>query len=246
MKILKLIFSPKSLAITLVMVIAVYLCLIAARWQWDKGAAMANQNGIITANMNRAPLDLSQIAEIDPYKNQWQKITLSGSFSSQHQFLVKDSYYNGTLGFEVLQLFHPNNYSTDFWIDRGWVQAGASAETPPTIPTLTTTPITITARVRSENLSHQIHGSFFATGASSSALGDLKSIAHFQGVNAAPYYMDLVSSPNSATGPFTQEQLPDLSTGPHYAYAFQWVLFAIIAVVGRVALIIHLAKEDAE
>jgi surfeit locus 1 family protein len=237
-KAVKSFFSFKGILQSLVAIALILLCLLAARWQWHKGAILANQNGIITSNISKPPLHLSGSTVIDPYREQWQKLSLSGVFDTQHQFLVKDSYYNGVYGFEVLQLFHPDKalkLPTDFWIDRGWVQAGANAETPPSIPSFNPEHVSIVARIRSENLSHQIHGSFFATGSQTNK--NLTGIEHFQGVNAANYYLDLISSPSSALGPFTQEQLPDLSTGPHYAYAFQWVLFAIITFVGRFALL---------
>ena len=34
----------------------------------------------------------------------------------------------------------------------------------------------------------------------------------------------------------TEIQLPDLTTGPHYAYALQWALFALVILVGRIEL----------
>ena len=238
MKVVRNFFSFKGVLQSLVASGLVVLCLLAAQWQWHKGAALANENGIITSNVSRAPLTMARSTSIDPYTQQWQKISLTGRFDPVHQFLVNNSYYNGVYGFEVLQLFHPSSQlglNSDFWIDRGWVKAGPTAKTPPTIPAITSAEISIVARIRSENLSHQIHGSFFASGSSNK--NEISGIEHYQGVNAAKYYLDLINSPSSSIGPFTQEQLPDLSTGPHYAYAFQWVLFALIALVGRFALL---------
>jgi cytochrome oxidase assembly protein ShyY1 len=119
-------------------------------------------------------------------------------------------------------------------LDRGWVKAGANAATPPSVPPTSLGTIDVIARIRSENLNKQIQGSFFALPhLSTSTTSNTFSIAHAQGVSAAPFYMDLVSAMPTAAGPFNQIELPDLSDGPHYAYAIQWLAFAALILIGR-------------
>ena len=57
-----------------------------------------------------------------------------------------------------------------------------------------------------------------------------------QGVTAQPYYLDLIDSTDSSTKPLTEIELPELSNGPHFAYAIQWLAFAVLALVGRILL----------
>ena len=256
MRLLKAIISIKSIAFTIVTVLLFFLFINAASWQWQKGAKLANRNGIIKSNLYRDALNLSQVENIDPNLNQWQKYKMNGKFDAAHQLLVKNSYFEGKLGFEVLQLFttqsaieikyfdngkflSKKSYRS-FWIDRGWVQAGANAKTAPNISELENKNISITARIRSEVINPHLNGSFFATGKSANKFSKLE---NYQGVSATPFYFDLVSAPDKDTGPFTQEVLPDLSTGPHYAYAFQWILFALCLLVGRVYLYIYDFKK---
>ena len=174
-------------------------------------------------------MNIQDVANLDPVANQWRKITLQGKFSQTNQDLVRNRYYEGKFGFEVLTLFTTTN-GENFWVDRGWVAAGPNAATPPDVEQVTSESIEITARIRSENLSRQLQGSFFVTRATSEKP---ESIAKLQGIDANEYYLDLLGSPDGQVRPLTEIELPELSNGPHYAYGIQWLAFALLALIGR-------------
>ena len=225
-------FSLLSLGQSALALLLIFLCLLAAQWQYHRGVHRSHANGLIRTNQILPALNSQELSAVsDPISQQWRSATLTGSFDQSHQLLVRDRYSQGRFGFEVLNVFHDNT-GRNYWIDRGWVAAGKSASTPPTIPVLGKEVITITARIRSDDLSHQIAGSFFATIPTKHASTDLTTA---QGVNAAPYYLDLLT-PTTPPAYLTKIDLPDLSNGPHYAYALQWLLFAVIVVVGRIAI----------
>ncbi len=175
---------------------------------------------------------MADIANLDPVSSQWRKVTLEGSFSQDKQELVRNRYYEGKFGFEVLTLFRAAN-GENFWVDRGWVAAGPNAATPPVVEPVASGDLEIIARIRSENLSRQLQGSFFVTRASSEKP---ESIAKLQGVDSNPYYLDLLGSPDGKVKPLTEIELPELSNGPHYAYGIQWLAFALLAIIGRFLL----------
>ena len=108
--------------------------------------------------------------------------------------------------------------------------AGPNATTPPTVEPVVIGNIEITARIRSENLSRQLQGSFFVTRATNEKP---ESIAKLQGIDANSYYLDLLGSPDGKVKPLTDIELPELSNGPHYAYGIQWLAFALLALIGR-------------
>jgi cytochrome oxidase assembly protein ShyY1 len=62
-------------------------------------------------------------------------------------------------------------------------------------------------------------------------------LQHIQGVSALPYYLDqLPTRAMTVDAPLTAIELPDLSNGPHYAYALQWLAFAVLVLIGRAML----------
>ncbi len=229
---MKKFFNPTSLLQSFVALILVAACLYAAQWQFSRGASQSATNKIIASNLDRPNLTMDDVAGLDPVANQWRTITLTGKFSQDKQELVRNRYYEGKFGFEVLTLFTAAN-GENFWVDRGWVAAGPNASTPPIVEPIAVGNLEITARIRSENLSRQLQGSFFVTRASSQKP---ESIAKLQGVDANPYYLDLLGSPGGEVKPLTEIELPELSNGPHYAYGIQWLAFALLALIGRFLL----------
>jgi len=225
-------FSPVSLLQSFLALVLVAACLYAAQWQFSRGANQSATNKIIAKNLDLPSLTMNDVADLDPVANQWRKINLTGKFSQDKQELVRNRYYEGKFGFEVLTLFTATN-GENFWVDRGWVAAGPNAATPPVVEPISSENLEITARIRSENLSRQLQGSFFVTRASSEKP---ESIAKLQGVDANPYYLDLLGSPNGLVKPLTEIELPELSNGPHYAYGIQWLAFALLALIGRFLL----------
>jgi cytochrome oxidase assembly protein ShyY1 len=225
-------FNPVSLLQSLVALALVAGCLFAAQWQFSRGANQSATNKIIAVNLDLPSLTMNEVENLDAVSNQWRKVTLQGSFSQDKQELVRNRYHEGKFGFEVLTLFTATN-GENFWVDRGWVAAGPNAATPPTVEPVASGNLEITARIRSENLSRQLQGSFFVTRATSEKP---ESITKLQGVEANAFYLDLLGSPDGRVKPLTEIELPELSNGPHYAYGIQWLAFALLALIGRFLL----------
>jgi cytochrome oxidase assembly protein ShyY1 len=222
-------FNPISLLQSFVALLLIAACLFAAQWQFSRGSNQSANNKIIATNIDLPSLAIDDVANLDPVANQWRKIKLQGKFSQTNQELVRNRYYEGKFGFEVLTLFTTTN-GESFWVDRGWVAAGPNAATPPDVEQVTGESVEISARIRSENLSRQLQGSFFVTRATSVKP---KSIAKLQGIDANEYYLDLLGSSDGQVKPLTKIELPGLSNGPHYAYGIQWLAFALLALIGR-------------
>jgi cytochrome oxidase assembly protein ShyY1 len=206
----------KSVALWIGTLLLISLCLAAGEWQLNKGLALTEKNQKIAAQINAAPkLNPSSISGS---ADQWIKLNLDGQFLDSYR-LIKNQYLDGQFGFHVLQDFQSTSLGK-ISVDRGWVKAGATAETPPIVPEIKSSPDQIQVRVRSEYLNTHLGGSFFALPAPKSVTREI-------------YYDQLDGKINK---PLTAIDLPDLSTGPHYAYAFQWALFALVLLVGRILI----------
>jgi cytochrome oxidase assembly protein ShyY1 len=220
-------FSFSEILKSSVALVLIALCLLASQWQWNKGQTQTSQNSIIKANIVKSPLgSLARVAV--PINYQWQRVSLAGHFITDKQILVRNRYYQGQYGFEVLHLFQ--SAQGKIWINRGWVKAGATAETPPQIPAISTIDTRILTRIRSEDLSRQLQGSFFALPHKSQSV--FTSAQQFS-ESDFNFYLDLLQSDTPQNKPLSPIDLPDLSNGPHYAYAIQWLAFALLTLIGR-------------
>lgn len=175
-----------------------------------------------------SPVSLTSVRS-NPADHEWQPVRTEGIFDSSSQILLRNRYSEGVYGFELLTRFTtPEGKS--FWVDCGWVKAGANASSQPELPELPTGQVSITGRLRLD--SSLPRGSFFAIPGNKA--DGLVSKANAQsGWSTETFYIDLLSGSDSALTPAVPAQLPELSDGPHMAYALQWLFFGGLVIYGR-------------
>jgi surfeit locus 1 family protein len=222
--------EPYALVKSLIALGLIVLCFIAAEWQYNRGVDRHARNAIILKHIALAPVALDSVKDSPPAA-EWQTVTTQGVFDATQQILLKNRYSEGFYGFEVLTLFTtPNNER--FWVDRGWVKAGATAAIAPTITPPPTNEVSITGRLRLD--SSLPRGSFFALPANGEGL--ISKLDAQSQLDTKDYYIDLLSGSESSLTPKVAAQLPELSDGPHMAYALQWLFFAGLIIYGRILI----------
>ena len=205
----------------------IFLCLIAAQWQYNRGVDRHARNSLIEANVAAPKISLTSAAN-DLKKNEWRTVSATGVFDASQTILLRNRYFEGKYGFEFLTLFQ-TSAGQRFWVDRGWLIAGKDALTAPLIPATPTGEVEITGRLRLD--SSLPRGSFFALPASGTGL-----ISKWNAQNEVAtegFYLDLLNGSTSELTPNVAAQLPELSDGPHMAYALQWVFFGGLVGYGR-------------
>ena len=219
--------EPWSFFKSLIALALVVLCLWGAQWQYHRGVDRHARNTVIEERITRDAIALSEI-DRNLANNEWQTVSTSGSFDQSQQILLRNRYSEGKYGYEVLTLF-TSATGEKFWVDRGWVQAGATATTPPVITNVPNTEVSITGRFRLD--SSLPRGSFFALpGSGEGLVSELNAQSQ---LDTEKFYVDLLSGSDPSLTPDVPAQLPSLSDGPHMAYALQWLFFGGLAVYGR-------------
>jgi surfeit locus 1 family protein len=213
---------------SLVAVALIVLCFIAAQWQYNRGIDRHERNSMIEANITAPNLTLAS-AVSDPIKNEWRTVSTTGSFDASQTILLRNRYFEGKYGFEFLTLFETSN-GQKFWVDRGWLVAGKDALTAPLIPATPTGEVEIYGRLRLDTSLPR--GSFFALPAN--GIGLISKWNAQNEVVTQGFYLDLLNGSTAELTPSVAAQLPELSDGPHMAYALQWVFFAGLVGYGRV------------
>jgi cytochrome oxidase assembly protein ShyY1 len=215
---------------SLVALSLVALCLVAAQWQYHRGVDRHARNAMIEKHISLAPVALDLVKD-SPVASEWQTVTTSGIFDASNQILLRNRYNEGVYGFEVLTLFR-TAANEKFWVDRGWVKAGANATIAPVIIPPPTNEVSITGRLRLD--SSLPHGSFFAIPSTGNGL--IAKLNAQSQLNTQNYYVDLLSGSQKSLTPVVSAQLPELSDGPHMAYALQWIFFAGLVIYGRILI----------
>ncbi len=212
---------------TLVAISLVLLCLWAAQWQYQRGVDRHARNVLIAEQSQLPPIEFQNLlGDIADYE--WRKISLKGSFDDKNQILLRNRYHDGMYGFEQLTLFVFDERK--IWVDRGWVKAGSDATVPPQLQPTNQGLISIDGRLRLD--SSLPRGKFFAV-ANDSERNLVSQLDARKGIQTEKFYIDLISASDDSMNPDVPVELPELSDGPHMAYALQWLFFAGLVIYGR-------------
>jgi len=214
---------------TVVSLALICLCLIAAQWQYHRGVDRHHRNSMIEANIAAPEMSLDTAVK-DLAKNEWRIIRTAGTFDPTQTILIRNRYFEGKYGFEYLTLFETVD-GQKFWVDRGWLVAGKDALTAPIVPFTPSEKVEVVGRLRLDTSLPQ--GSFFALPTSGEGLVSKWNAQ--KEVLTEPYYLDLQSG-SWLLAVKVPAQLPELSDGPHMAYALQWVFFAGLVGYGRILI----------
>jgi surfeit locus 1 family protein len=222
--------EPWALFKTVIALLLIIFCLWGSQWQYHRGVDRHARNAVIEERIAKSPIELGVVTGNLP-DYEWQTVSTTGSFDTDKQILLRNRYNDGKYGYEVLTLFSSNE-NESFCVDRGWVQAGATATTPPVVTPLPQGQVSITGRLRLD--SSLPRGSFFALpGKGEGLVSELNAQSQ---LNTEKFYIDLLSGSENSLTPEVPAQLPELSDGPHMAYALQWLFFGGLVIYGRILI----------
>jgi surfeit locus 1 family protein len=199
-------------------------------WQLDRLKHRRLENTIKFVRMSAPP---SQTMGLLAGVRKWRRITLTGTFDFEHQIVLVGEALNGAPGVYLITPFNADpGRRPAVLVNRGWVYSPDAMtvdlakydETPHT---------TVNGYVEE----FSVNGKGPARTASSPhgwRRLDEKELPEAFPYPIAPFY--IVAQPDSgvtpAPGAPVRLPLPSLDEGPHFGYAIQWFLFALIALGG--------------
>lgn len=227
-------FTPKFTLITL----CIFTVLITLGiWQWELAKQM---NATIELVNKRLLLDPIQADALEK-DSDWRYFSavLQGTFDNEHNILIKNRFYNGQRGFQVLTPLKLDNSVKTILVNRGWIPESDAEK----ITASSATPNNVTlSGVLFKPAEHLITDSLDEkkttwplqiTNPNIEKLGKL--------LNTPIYPYILLLSPSSEYG-FIREWLW-LSSGTgadrHKAYARQCFMFALVLLLVFIFLNIH-------
>jgi len=222
--------EPQAILKSLVALLLITGCLWASQWQYQRGIDRQQRNGAIEQALLQPMTTLEEISA-NAADFEWRTFETTGEFDGENQILLKNRYFEGVYGYEVLTRFELTD-GRNLWVDRGWVKAGKDARTAPVITPIPKGQVTIKARLRLDRSLPQ--GAFFALPASGA--GMISKLNAQSGLKSEGFYLDLIGGTDALLEPKVAAQIPELSDGPHLAYALQWIFFAGLIGYGRILI----------
>ncbi|TQL57277.1 SURF1 family protein [Propioniferax innocua] len=204
------------------------------QWQLRRLEQRQSANAVVIANQNRPPIPYSDVAD-QPItdEDEWQRVTVTGTFDAEHQFIARYRVNDETPGIEVVTPLELGD-GRALLVDRGFIPVERGQPMPETAPAPPTGEVTITAHLRpSENGRRN---------ALEPVNGQIRLINSDALAEALPHpvqdgYVSVLEMTPPQEGGFVPVALPELSEGPHFWYAVQWFMFTGIALVGLVVFI---------
>ncbi len=213
----------------LVVVFAI-ACAFLASWQLARRADARAEIDRVEANWNSAPRPIDQVlSSRDSFDvdQKWSPVELSGRYLVDEQLLVRGRPLGGNAGFEVLVPLRLSDGSV-FIVDRGWVPAGNEQDAPDSVPAAPSGEVTVVVRLKAGEPT--LPGRSAPEG--QVATINLPTVAELVDgpLYTGAYGLLDSEDPAAAVRP-TAAVKPTPDEGPHLSYAFQWVVFAIMAFV---------------
>lgn len=208
-------------------------CGLLSWWQWSRRDEAVSEIVRVETNYDAPAAAVEEVlpdlAAADQ-ELEWTPVVLRGEYLPEYELLVRNRVRDASPGFEVLVPFQLENGDV-FIVDRGWVPLAATGSLPEFVPAAPSGTVEVIARLQLGE--PEIPGR-------SAPDGQIATI-QLPAIDAlvpAPVYTGMYGllaseDPAPATSPAAAVK-PEADEGPHASYALQWILFAVIAVVGLV------------
>ena len=238
----RFLLSRRWLGLLVAAVLVAAACVALGRWQLDRLGERHDRNDLLSRNLGRAPVPPAELLAVGRGPREgdvWSRVRVTGRYDVERQLLVRLRPLDGAVGYDVLTPL-VTEAGPALLVNRGWLprDADATGSDLPAVPDTPTGTVTVTARVRPSEP---------ASTTGTPPTGQVTRIDVSAIARTLPYalyggYGELTAEqPAPAEAP-QPRPAPEPSEGAHLAYAFQWFLFALLALGGFVLL----SRREAE
>jgi len=235
-------FSP-SPGLTILMFVLCVLFIALGRWQWRRGNLHAAEHASFERGA-RQVLALGRRALTQVPRD--QRVSVTGTYDSAHQFLIDNMSYNDVDGYQVLTPLERPGAATVL-VNRGWVPFLGSRANLPDIAVKSTGPVAVSGRVGNLPVAGLAIGRAPPPDSGPwPRVTSFPSMAQLSAVLGQPLEPRVILlDPQDTDGYVRDWRPPGIPAMQNFAYAFEWWCFAIAALVMWGVLSTQKPKEGA-
>lgn len=204
--------------------------LLLAPWQFRRNAEREAQNSAISASYTHPPLPWRQLVPPGTAPTpgvEWRQATVTGSYLPAAEAVVRLRTVDGDPAYEVLTPLRATGGEVVL-VDRGYIRPQDNNE----VPSYAAPPpgqVTVTGRIRPDETDPAHRPVLRQDGHREVYVADSRVVAATTGLSITPGYLQLSGG---QPGVLTPLPLPALDAGPFFSYAWQWMIFGVMAVGG--------------
>ncbi len=232
---LRLLLSPKWIALTIACFLALPALNALSDWQWGRLDQRQTYNSTIVNAQEQPKVGIETLLERNSVKvtisakSEWRTAEVIGTWDVTRQVLVRKQSLDSELGLWVITPLVLAD-STIVLINRGWVAAANSAIDSPTVSVPPSGQVRLLGRVRLVKPRIKVKPNDLPANQIDQIIP--KELFSEKNLLANAYIEMTSSTPNALTVGLTEIPAPEVTEGPHRSYALQWIFFAIMTVIG--------------
>jgi cytochrome oxidase assembly protein ShyY1 len=218
----------------LVILLLAGACVELGRWQLHRLDSRKAHNTVIRTNLAAPATPLAEI--VGPQRvvgeaHDWRTATVTGRYDATKQVVLRYRNVNDRPGFEIVTPLLLTD-GTAVLVDRGFLLKQGGELAPSTIPAVPTGEVTVTGRLRRSERGGHTNGGTPSDGTARLINGP--EFASALGLTLYDGYLTVDKQEPAADPAFKGFPGPEIDGGPHFFYAMQWFLFALLAIGGLV------------
>jgi cytochrome oxidase assembly protein ShyY1 len=228
---LSFLLRPGWIALVVTVVIFAGACFyILSPWQFGRNAERSAQNGDITNALSTGPQSIGQLLPgntVPRAADEWREVTMTGHFLPADETVARLRQVNDLPAYEILTPFQLASGSVVL-VDRGWVSPNNGQV--PDYAKAPTRQVTLTTRLHPEEANPfrppLTQGGYRQVYSINTTVVD-----QLTGLKLDHHaYFALADS--NQPGVLGVLPIPQLDSGPFLSYAFQWIIFGVMAIFG--------------
>jgi surfeit locus 1 family protein len=225
----------KWLAPTLLVVVAVLVCIRLGIWQLDRLAQRREFNSHYAAMTTMDPLELPVTGSLE--EMEYRQVVAEGFFDYSQQVAIRNQYHQGQNGFHLLTPLVLSDGSAVL-VDRGWIPYEENSSRSDWNKYNIDGMVMIRGVIRLSRERADITGKSdpgLLPGQQELQIWNFPNISRIEAQMSyvlLPVYIQQTPLPFTESPPFSTLPVIEISEGPHLGYALQWFTFAGIFLFG--------------
>jgi surfeit locus 1 family protein len=242
---MRTLLSPRWIIGHLLVLAICLACILLGFWQLDRLAQRRLNNEVQGARYAATPTPLHEALAAtggDVDSLEYRRITATGQYRPDEEFLVRSQVREGQAGFDVVTPL--DTADGVILVDRGWVPLEFD-----TVPVTAAPPpegtVTVEALARLSATRGPL-GAIDDTGKRPDVVSriNVDLLSQYVDGDVVPFYLAIIGPTQSTALPVPADPPDFTDEGPHLNYAIQWFSFALIGIIGYGLLIRRAVRRE--
>jgi cytochrome oxidase assembly protein ShyY1 len=220
--VLALLKTRRWVGFTAIVIVSIIGFGLLSRWQWDR----ADERRVERLAISQAQVlqDVDSVEDLPEFT----RVNISGTYDNEDTRLVRQRPLDGGNGYWVMTPLDANS-GTRIWVIRGWVGASTIATEVPQVPSAPMGQTIVSGAVRNfEDPLEDVYGLPVGVVAKMS----VEELTTPGFINSFDNRVVQLISSKPSSGEIVIVPLPEVDEGQNISYAVQWILFALVAIIG--------------